>query len=33
MKERPRILIIGGGFGGITLIQKLKNKALSLIHI
>jgi len=29
--HRPKILIIGGGFGGITLIQKLKNKPCDLI--
>jgi NADH dehydrogenase len=33
MKKRPRIIIIGGGFGGIMLIQKLKNKPVDIILI
>ncbi|MCK9421153.1 MAG: NAD(P)/FAD-dependent oxidoreductase [Bacteroidales bacterium] len=33
MNKIPRILIIGGGFGGITLIQKLKNKPVEIILI
>lgn len=33
MKKNPRVLIIGGGFGGITLIQKLKNKSFDIILI
>ncbi|MDD4602251.1 MAG: NAD(P)/FAD-dependent oxidoreductase [Bacteroidales bacterium] len=33
MKDRPRLIIIGGGFGGITLIQKLKNKNFEIILI
>jgi NADH dehydrogenase len=31
--ERPVVLIIGGGFGGITLIQKLKNKPFRVVLI
>jgi NADH:ubiquinone reductase (H+-translocating) len=33
MPDRPRIVIIGGGFGGITLIQKLKNKPVDIVLI
>jgi NADH dehydrogenase len=33
MNKPPRIIIIGGGFGGITLIQKLKNKPVDIVLI
>jgi len=31
MTSRPKIMIIGGGFGGITLIQKLRNKPCDVV--